>query len=336
MHDPREAIAAAIEDHGPIAFAEFMELALYGPGGFYATPPVGAGEQAAFVTSPHVHPIFGRLLGNAIREFWDLLGRPDPFRMSEIGAGDGTLARQLLEVLSDLPIRYTAIERSPGARDALASLEGIDVAEELSGEPHVALANELLDNLPFRRFRGDAEVFVGMDGDRFVEVVADGATYEDTVVPEGSLAFLDRLAAVLAPGYALLIDYGSAGVPGGPAHGYAAQRVVEDLLANPGRSDITVGVDFDLVERRATSLGLAVLGNVSQHDALRGLGFEAWTREELSRQARQLDERKGLDAVRTWSGRSRATILVDPVALGRHRWLVLGTTGLQAPSWLSG
>jgi hypothetical protein len=38
--------------------------------------------------------------------------------------------------------------------------------------------------------------------------------------------------------------------------------------------------------------------------------------------------------VRTWSGRSRATLLVDPAALGRLRWLLLGTAGLPPPSWM--
>ena len=51
-----EEIREAIRDHGPIAFDEFMELALYGPGGFYEEPPVGA--DGDFVTSPHVHEVF--------------------------------------------------------------------------------------------------------------------------------------------------------------------------------------------------------------------------------------------------------------------------------------
>ena len=54
-----EAVAEAIADHGPITFAEFMELRLYGPGGYYGRSPVGAAGD--FVTSPHVHPVFGQL-----------------------------------------------------------------------------------------------------------------------------------------------------------------------------------------------------------------------------------------------------------------------------------
>ena len=37
-----------------------------GEGGFYSTPPIGSGAGSAFVTSPHVHPVFGQLVSNAI------------------------------------------------------------------------------------------------------------------------------------------------------------------------------------------------------------------------------------------------------------------------------
>ncbi|HEV8564063.1 MAG TPA: SAM-dependent methyltransferase [Actinomycetota bacterium] len=334
---PRRAIADAIRSHGPITFAEFMELALYGDGGFYETSPVGPDEDAAFVTSPHVHPVFAHLLASGILELWDLLGRPEPMRISEAGAGDGTLARQLLESLAAVPVQYSAIERSAAAREALARLGSVDVGERLDGEPHLVLAHELLDNLPFRRFRGDREVLVGLDGDRFVEVATDDGENEadETLLPQGALAFLDELAGRLSRGYALLIDYGGSGGPGGPAHGYRAHRVVGDLLANPGRSDITAGVDFERIARHAEELGLAVLGNVSQHDALMSLGFEPWIRDELAKQAELLEERRGLEAVRTWSGRSRATLLADPAALGRLRWMLLAAGGMPAPSWLS-
>jgi SAM-dependent MidA family methyltransferase len=333
---PRRAIADVIRSHGPITFAEFMELALYGEGGFYAGTPIGPGEDAAFVTSPHVHPVFGRLLASGIRELWDLLGRPEPLLISEVGAADGMLARQLLESLATVSIRYSAIERSAAAREALSRLGSVEVRERLDGEPHLVLAHELLDNLPFRRFRGDRELLVGLDGDRFVEVFTEGdEPGEETVVPEGALTFLDELAAGLTRGYALLIDYGGSGGPGGPAHGYRSHRIVEDLLADPGRSDITAGVDFERIARHVEGLGLVVLANVSQHDALMSLGFESWIRDELAQQARLLDERRGLDAVRTWSGRSRATLLADPAALGRLRWMLLASRGLPAPSWLS-
>ena len=224
------------------------------------------------------------------------------------------------------------------------------MAEEIPAAPHIVLAHELLDNLPFRRVRmtedGPREVRVGLgDGDRLEEVLAApdaegleraaGLMEDDEVVlPDGALAFVDRLAAVLTDGMALLIDYGGVGSPGGLTHGYRSHRVTEDPLDEPGTADITSGVDFALIAERAQARGLVAFPSVTQRQALEALGFEAWARGELEAQHRMLDERDGLGAVRTWGARSRATLLVDPAALGRFRWLVLASPGPEPPAWL--
>ena len=334
-----DAIRTAIESTGPITFAEFMELALYGPGGFYRTPPVGAGGD--FVTSPHVHPVFCQLVTEAIRELGDQLGRPT-VRLAEMGAGDGTLARCVLAGAGALQIAYTAVERSPGARMALSAIEGIDVRTELPLAADVVLANELLDNLPFRILRGEREVRIGLEGEHLVEVLvpvesellASTDTGGDRIAPVGALAFIDSLVRAIERGYALLIDYGRLGSTGGPVHGYRGHGVVEDVLANPGRTDITAGVDFELVASYAGSLGLAAFPSVTQRDALLALGLDRWLRGQLERQHRSMDEGAGTEAVRTWSGRSRASLLIDPGGLGRLRWMLLATPGLAAPPWL--
>jgi SAM-dependent MidA family methyltransferase len=88
-----EEIARAVQDHGPITFAEFMELALYGRGGYYERHPVG--PYGDFVTSPHVHAVFAELLARGIIELREAIDHPNPFVVIEAGAGDGTLARPL-------------------------------------------------------------------------------------------------------------------------------------------------------------------------------------------------------------------------------------------------
>jgi len=334
-----DTIRTAIESAGPITFAEFMELALYGPGGFYRTPPVGAGGD--FVTSPHVHPVFCELVSDALRELGDRLGRPT-LRIAEVGAGDGTLARCVLAGAGDRPIAYTAIERSSGARTALSAIEGIEVRSELPPETDVVFANELLDNLPFRILRGEREVRIGLESEHLVEVLVPAGTELlastdtglDRIAPVGALAFIDTLHRTIERGYALLIDYGGLGTTGGPVHGYRGHRVVEDVLANPGRTDITAGVDFELIGSYAGSLGLTAFPTVTQRDALLALGLDRWLREQLGSQHRSMDAGEGTEAVRTWSGRGRASLLIDPGGLGRLRWMLLATPGLAAPPWL--
>ena len=335
------AIARAIDDEGPITFARFMELALYGPGGFYDTLPVG--PDLHFVTGPHVHPVFGELLARAFRELWTGLGSPRPLHVSEVGAGDGTFARSLLATAKEIPVRYRAIDRSPGARSALATIEGVEVGDRIAAPVDLLFANELLDNLPFRLLRGDREVRVGREGDRSVEVLVPAdeegirgfaSGDEERVVPVGAFGFIDEIAEVIERGFVLLIDYGALGGAGGPVHGYRGHTVVEDVLAAPGTADITAGVDFELVAARAEQRGLTAFPTVTQRDALLALGLGKWLRDELRSQQASLLAEQGRQAVATWSGRSRATLLIDPGALGRLRWLLLATEGLDPPAWL--
>jgi NADH dehydrogenase [ubiquinone] 1 alpha subcomplex assembly factor 7 len=343
----RNAIADAILDHGPISFAEFMELALYGPDGYYERPPIGS--EGDFVTSPHVHPVFGELLAAAIRELHTALGRPTPLRLQEVGGGDGTLAHELMDALDDLSFDYVVVERSAGARQALSAIEGLRVRTDLEAGAHVVLAHELLDNLPFRRVRatgdGPREVRIALGADDLpIEVLTEAgeelrtvagglAPGEEAVVPDGALAFVSELGAALEHGYALVIDYGSVGSAGGRPHGYRDHLEVGDLLHDPGEADITAGVDFALVAEHARRNGLVAFPSVTQREALVALGFDRWSRGERRRQVELLDRREGRSAVNAWSGRSRASLLVDPTALGRHRWLLLASPGLEAPTW---
>jgi NADH dehydrogenase [ubiquinone] 1 alpha subcomplex assembly factor 7 len=348
-----ERIRRLVRRQGPITFADYMEEALYGPGGFYMGTPIGS--EGDFVTSPHVHPVFSRLVGMALEELWAVLGRPRPFRLVEMGAGDGTLASEIVAGFArgGIDVEYTAVELGSEARGRLATITS-HVATRLADverlDPGVLIANELLDNLPFRRVRrrGDAlaEIRVGLDGDRLVEVevpadenltmtapdLGDGT---EAVIPTGAFAFADELARTLGRGYALLIDYGSNGSQAGEVHGYRGHRVVQDVLADPGSSDVTAGVDLRALADRAEAAGLVAFGTVSQGAALRALGYEEWMRGELAHQRELLHAGRGSEAARAWDGRNRARMLVEAAGLGRLRWLVLATRDLSEPDWLA-
>jgi SAM-dependent MidA family methyltransferase len=344
-------IADEIRRLGPMRFDRFMELALYSPGGYYDDHPIGAGRAGDYVTSPHVHPVFAQMVAEAIRDLHDAIGRPGRFDLIEAGAGDGTLLRDLVHELNDLEPDVTAVERSPAARTTLARLGAATVSDSMPAVegPAIVLAHELLDNLPFRRLRtsddGPLEVHVALEGERFAEVLEPprdlGSLGElapdasgEAIVPIGAAAFVAEALAGPAPRVLLAIDYGSDRGAGGPAHGYTAHRVVEDLLAAPGRADITAGVDFGFLAREIRGGGHSAFPTVSQLRALTALGFDAWLQTELERQQDQLNTGRGADAVRTWGGRSHAAMLADPAGLGLFRWFVAGTHGVREPTWL--
>ncbi len=209
--DAYEEIVERIGREGPIGFDAFVELALYGEGGFF-TRARGAGRAGRdFVTSPEIGPLFGALVARALDGWWRDAAAPDPFLVIEAGAGRGRLAR---DVLASAPacasaLRYVLVDRSPGLRAAQQELLDVEPFEDALGPmvrddedapvpvtgmgpiitalddlPAVGLdgllfANELLDNLPFRIVeRRDGvwwEVRVAADGDALVESVVPAA-----------------------------------------------------------------------------------------------------------------------------------------------------------------
>ena len=346
-------IRAEIRGRGPIGFDVFMEHALYGPGGFFEQSPIGA--DAHFVTSPHVHPfVFSRCVRTAILDGWSALGEPDPLRVVELGAGDGTLADALRSAFEELPfpaLSYLGVDVSAGARERLAERGFRTVGSIRDVEPFegVVLAHELLDNLPFRVVRGRedgiVEVRIALAGDRLVEaeVPWEPATPaeaglrlgpgERSTIPVGAFDLLDRVVERLRRGYVLVVDYGREG-PAGGVHGYRRHREVTDVLGDPGSTDVTAGVDLSLVARHAERLGLHAFGSVSQSRALEILGYARWAETMRAIQSTLQREGRGAEAVRVWQARSRASLLADPEGLGAFRWLVLSTAGLPPPAWL--
>jgi SAM-dependent MidA family methyltransferase len=348
-----ERLRRRVTASGLITFAEFMEAALYDPDeGFYAHLPVG--EDGDFVTSPHLSPVFGRLVARQVVEFWELLDRPVPFGVIEVGAGEGTLAHQ---ILGDLPpevtrvARYTAVERGVAARRALGA-GGLEVLESLSDVTHpivgCLIANELLDNLPFHRLRGTsggpAELFVGLEGNRFVLVEGRPSSNElvlmtpalapgeEFVVSPAALAFVDGAAAVLERGYIWIVDYGFVDeTQPRSVHGYRDHRVHDDVLSRPGSTDITAGVDFAALARHARGHGLRVWGPVTQRDALLSLGFREFDEQAQARQVEALSARRGIDALRIYSDRNRANLLLGRQGPGASWVLCLGKDVTETP-----
>jgi SAM-dependent MidA family methyltransferase len=348
-----------IEDAGPITFAEFMESALYDPdGGFFEGGGSGGsvGPDGDFVTSPHVSSLFGSLLSRLVQDVRTRLGNPDPFTVVEVGAGDGTLARTLADGLTETgPAELVLAERTARHRESLAALAGsiptpvrvvAAISELAPGSiTGFVLANEVLDNLPFHRVRrgphGPVEVCVGLVDGALTLVELPPSSPEtaaaarhlpdggEALVPTGAYQLLTALGAALERGFVVLIDYAAA-AEGAEVHGYRMHRPVADVLAGPGTSDVTAGVDFDDVARFAEGCRFRSWGWVTQRDLLLALGYRKETDRLLARQGELLNEGRGAEAARVFAERSRAGLLIDAGGLGGFRALCLGK-GISSP-----
>ena len=363
-----EAIRARIEREGPIRFDAYVDLALYGESGFFASG-AGAGRRADFITSPEVGPLFGAVVARAIDAEWMRLKRPDPFVVIEGGAGRGALARAVLDASPECApaLRYVAVERSAALRahavdvlpaeppeNVFGAVVGGDLDEErvvagtgpvvavlddlpLVPVTGVVLANELLDNLPFRLLErvggtwNEVLVVIGSDGlaEMLVEAPPDDIAHAESLAPDAvdgariplqhdAAAWIGRAHEGLLRGRVLAIDYADT-TPSLAARPwrdwvrtYRSHDRGGDPLVAPGRQDITCEVAVDQL-RPPTS-------NRSQAEWLRANGVD-----DLAAAARAVWQARAhigdLEALKARSRAGEADALTDPSGLGAFRVL---------------
>jgi len=241
-----DAISCRIAEspHRRITFAEYMDLLLYHPElGYYTTNAVNIGSKGDFFTSPHLGADFGELLAEQFVQMWEILERPTPFTLLELGAGQGLLAADILGYLTQHypdffeALDYLIVERSTALRnEQLSRLHRLPIrwvtldeipADSITG---CCFSNELVDALPVHQFVLEEgrlrEIYVTTG---FVEVTGEPSTpklaeyfdlvnvklpssaYPDGYRSEVNLAALDWLSMIadrLQRGYLLTIDYG--------------------------------------------------------------------------------------------------------------------------------
>jgi SAM-dependent MidA family methyltransferase len=276
-----ESITAAIAAAGgAISFEQYMGIALYGEGGFYQEGGK-AGRRGDFITSPEVGPLFAAVIARYLDDCWNELGCPGTFDVVEVGAGPGTLARGIYDAQPRCmsALKYVAVEISEAQRTLHPSF-----VESMAEFPDktiqgVVLANELLDNLPFKLFVFDGawkEAFVALgDGGKFVEVLRNVDVIPGVLpltAPLGSRAPIQTAAAQwlidvskkMSNGKVLIFDYCSESTSEIAVtpwrewlRTYKEHESGVHYLLDPGSQDITTQVMVDQLMQVVPSLTIA-------------------------------------------------------------------------------
>jgi len=277
-------------NQGWIAFARYMELALYEPGlGYYAGGAQKFGREGDFVTAPELGSLFGRTLARQLEEL--------AYPILEFGAGSGALADTLL---SQHDFDYRIVEVSPQLQARQQARLGAR-AQWLAGLPDrirgVVVANEVVDAMPVHavawRSEGIMERGVTLSAEQLVwkERAATGELLEEArkiqvEVPYESeiglvaQAWMREVAARLEEGVVFIFDYGfprreyyHPQRATGTLMCHHRHRAHADVFERPGEEDITAHVDFTALGGAAVDAGLEVLGYATQAQFLVNCGI---------------------------------------------------------------
>lgn len=315
----------------PVPFDRFMADALYGERGFYTTGG-RAGRRGDFITSVEVGPLFGAVVARFLDVEWRRLGRPASFTVVDAGAGPGTLARAVLAAAPECAeaMRYVTVELSPAQREQHPA--GVEARADLPDGPldGVIVANELLDNLPFRLAVNDGgwrEAFVvELPDGRLVEQLSAPFDPQPAVLPAtaalGARAPLQDVARAwvadarsrLRAGTLVVFDYCSATTAGLALRPwrewlrtYRGHERGGHYLADPGSQDITAEVAIDQLPEPDAVRAQAQWLRLHGVDELVAEGKAYWQAHAA---------RPDLTAMRMRSRVREAEALLDPAGLG--------------------
>jgi SAM-dependent MidA family methyltransferase len=358
----QDQLRRRISREGPLAFDEFLEAVLYGPSGYYATRAPGRGSD--YRTAPSETPWFGKLVLRQLESTWHRLGCPKDFTVAEFGPGTGDLAAAAIGYAGDPLARvlrwcmvepFEAIARLQQRRlsELRSRVEWVSSLENLEPFSGVVLANEVLDNFPFRVLEvtesGIQEVGVGLADGQLAEVFLPSSAPKAEEA-QRALQYLEpgdrfeirpafdqwsrNVARVLKSGYLMVIDYGDTEPaiwlrrPAGTLVTYRDEQLGVDPLAHIGGSDITAHVNFSALQRFLHSAGLTSGFLVTQREWLETLGLKQVVQD--LRTAEKAAAAEGDHA--RWLGlvaeRSRVQAIAASGGLGAHRALIASTPDL--------
>ena len=345
-------LAAEIARSGPMPFDRFMAGALYdAKAGYYASGKAVIGRNGDYFTNVSLGPVFGEVLAGQFVEMWNALGQPADFTLIEQGAGDGQLARDILDALASTPLNgaplvvIEPLEHLRAVQTAKLAGQNVTWVHDAAAVPElcgVHYSNELFDALPVHLVRstgeGWTELHVDRENDHFVwrelpvagelgDIVATFPVRPKGFTTEVCLAqreILHALAKKITRGFLLAVDYGMTQESllaehrtDGTLSCYSGHKRDANPLEFPGEKDITAHVNFSRLAVDAVRSGWQFVNSTDQHHFLVG----AATSLLLSMEGCASDpaDRKKIRSLRT---------LLHPESMGRQFHALLFSRGV--------
>ena len=287
---------------------EFVEKVLYKPKIGYYSKKNPFGQRGDFITAPTISNLFSEIIGIWVVSTWEKIGKPKKFNFIELGPGDGSLTKVLLNTFKNFPefevsIRVYLYEKSELLRNiqkkkvTSSKVKWIKNFNQIKNGPTIFFGNEFFDAIPIKQFKYKKKklfekCFIINNENKLQENYKE-ASYKDVLkiktyknfknlqfieYPKLGFKELNKISKIISKlsGGILLIDYGYIK----SINKSTIQAVMENkkmpikrLLKNLGKADITSLVNFNLLKEYFEENNLKVKEIVSQKFFLERMGI---------------------------------------------------------------
>ena len=287
---------------------EFVDKILYHPNNGYYTKKIPFGKVGDFVTAPTISNLFSEIVTIWLISCWEKLGKPKNFNFVELGPGDGSFAKVLVDTIKNFPefdksTKIFLYEKSNllkiVQKKKINSLrvKWIDNFKSIKKGPIIFFGNEFFDAIPIKQYSffkkelyqkyyiinkktGLDKIYRKASWNDFSQIKSFKTLKNLKFIeyPKQGLKVLDKIIDKISElnGGIMLIDYGYLD----PINKSTLQIVMKNkkmnmnsLFKNLGRADITYLVNFSLLKEYFLKKKLKVNNIVSQKFFLEKMGI---------------------------------------------------------------
>ena len=307
----KQYLVDLIKINGPISVSSFMNEILFNPKFGYYINQTPFGKKGDFITAPEISQVFGELIGVYLVHLWQNNYNSGEIVLVEMGAGNGTLMRDLLNFATKIPnflnkAEINIIEVSPKLQKIQQeNLKNFnikwysnfaDFTASRKDRPLFFVANELLDCFAINQYvqinHFWQERLIGLSEDNNLQFVLapknqklneiikslagdysfEGAIFEHSPALEN---FISELFSYLKAnkGIALLIDYGYEKNKFESTLQALKNHQYSNIFESLGESDLTALVNFKRLRDLAKTQQIQSW-LVTQKEFLESLGIE--------------------------------------------------------------
>ena len=287
---------------------EFIEKILYHQEFGYYTKRIPFGKGGDFVTAPTISNLFSEIVTIWLISCWEKFGKPKSFNFVELGPGDGSFTKVLVDTIKNFPelnesINIFLYEKSDFLKKVQIKkikdkrVKWINNFESIKKGPIIFFGNEFFDAVPVKQFtffkKDLFEKYYIINKETGLNETYRKATVKDTTViksfktlnnlkfieyPKKGFYELDRIIKKISKhnGGILLIDYGYLDIINKSTLQIVMKNKkmnISSLYKYLGMTDITYLINFNLLKEFFLKKKLKVKKIVSQKFFLEKMGI---------------------------------------------------------------